>query len=181
MAAFSLSCGTGGFHCIMWDLSVWSTDLIVLSYMGSQFPHQRWTHIPCIARRILNHWTTREVSVQTLDSAILTGASWYLTEFFFFQDFFFLTWTILKFFIEFVTTLLPLHVFVFLASRHVEQLVPWPGIEPIPPALEGEVSLIVVLVFFSLMISDVEHHCILSCDLCVFFRKNVYLGSFTKI
>lgn len=42
-------------------------------------------------------------------------------------------------------------------------------IEPIPPALEGEVSLVVVLVF-SLTISDVEYHYILGCD--------VYLGSF---
>ena len=29
--------------------------------MGSKFPNHWWTHVPCIARWILNHWTTREV------------------------------------------------------------------------------------------------------------------------
>ena len=45
-------------------------------------------------------------------------------------------------------------------------LVPWPGIEPAPPALEGEVSttelpgksLVVVLIYlFSLMTNDLEN------------------------
>ena len=50
----------------------------------------------------------------------------------------FLTWTILKDFIEFVTTLCLFYDFVF-CHEECGILVPWPGIEPAPPALEGKI------------------------------------------
>ena len=43
----------------MWDMSSLTSD---------------WTHIPCIARQILNHWTTREVPEFT--SSIPQPSSW---------------------------------------------------------------------------------------------------------
>ena len=55
---------------------------------------------------------------------------------FFFKDF--LTWTILKVFIEFVTMLLLFYVLVFWRQA-CGILAPQPGIKPAPPALEGEV------------------------------------------
>ena len=47
-------------------------------------------------------------------------------------------WTIFKVFIEFVTVLLLFYVLVF-GREAYGILVPWPGIEPAPRALEGEV------------------------------------------
>ena len=47
-------------------------------------------------------------------------------------------WTIFKVFIEFVTILLLSYVLLF-AQEACGILVPQPGIEPTPPALEGEV------------------------------------------
>ena len=35
------------------------TGLAALKHVGSSQTRD-WTHVPCIARRILNHWTTRE-------------------------------------------------------------------------------------------------------------------------
>ena len=52
--------------------------------------------------------------------------------------FIFLMWTILKVFIEFVTILLRYYVLVFW-PRGMWDLSPRLGIEPAPPALEGEV------------------------------------------
>ena len=46
-------------------------------------------------------------------------------------------WTIFKVFIEFVTTLLLL--FMFFGCEACGILASQPGIEPVPPALEGEV------------------------------------------
>ena len=48
-------------------------------------------------------------------------------------------WTIFKVFIEFVTILLLFYVFGFFGHEACGILAPWPGIEPIPPALEGKV------------------------------------------
>ena len=45
-------------------------------------------------------------------------------------------WTIFKVFIEFITTLL---LFWFIGREACGILAPWPGIDPAPPALEGEV------------------------------------------
>ena len=46
-------------------------------------------------------------------------------------------WAILKVFIEFVTILLLFYVLFFLGCKACGILAPWPGIEPLPPALEG--------------------------------------------
>ena len=54
----------------------------------------------------------------------------------FFLDF--LVWTIFKVVIEFFTVLLLFYVLVF-GHKACGILTPWPGIEPTPPALEGEV------------------------------------------
>ena len=51
---------------------------------------------------------------------------------------FILMWTIFKVFIEFVTVLLLFYVLVFW-PQGMWLLGPRPGIEPAPPALEGEV------------------------------------------
>ena len=48
-------------------------------------------------------------------------------------------WTIFKIFIEFVTMFLWFYVFGFLAVEACGILIVWPGIEPILPAVEGEV------------------------------------------
>ena len=48
-------------------------------------------------------------------------------------------WTILKVFIEFVTKLLLLFMFWFFGIQACGLLAPWPGMEPAPPVLEGEV------------------------------------------
>ena len=41
--------------CSMWDLS---------------FPTRNWTHVPCIARYILNYWTTREAPSHSSTSGV---------------------------------------------------------------------------------------------------------------
>ena len=47
LAALSLRCGKQSeLPCRMWDLSS---------------PSRNQTYVPCIGRRILNHWTTKEV------------------------------------------------------------------------------------------------------------------------
>ena len=51
---------------------------------------------------------------------------------------FILMWTVFKVFIECVTILLLLVCFGFLHRKANGILVPLPGIEPTPPALEGE-------------------------------------------
>ena len=52
--------------------------------------------------------------------------------------FFFLLWPIFKVFIEFVTILL-LYLLSFFCCKSCRTLAPWPGSEPAPPALRGEV------------------------------------------
>ena len=47
-------------------------------------------------------------------------------------------WTIFKVFFEFVTILPLFYVLVFWGHEACEILAPQPGIEPVPPALEGE-------------------------------------------
>ena len=62
-----------------------------------------------------------------------------LSCFFFCFFFFFLIWTLLKVFIEFVTILLLVYNLAFWVQAY-RILAPQPGIEPTPPALEGEVN-----------------------------------------
>ena len=57
----------GGFSCrrAWW----WYSGLVASWHVGSS--HIRdWTHVPCIARQILNHWTTWEVLFLFLSVAI---------------------------------------------------------------------------------------------------------------
>ena len=63
-------------HWVMWYLSLWPTDSLVVAHRLSSFStwvyllQSMWdlssltrdqTHIPYIGRQIINHWTTREV------------------------------------------------------------------------------------------------------------------------
>ena len=68
LAVSDLSCSTQGLCLIMQNLLLRCTD----SSCGTQaqLPHGTWdlnsltrdqTHVPCIARRILSYWTTREI------------------------------------------------------------------------------------------------------------------------
>ena len=64
--------------CCAWALQLWHAACLVVTYglsscgMRAQFPQGMWdlssltedrTGIPCIAKPILNHWTTREAPV----------------------------------------------------------------------------------------------------------------------
>ena len=49
-----------------------------------------------------------------------------------------LMWTIFKVFVEFVPILLLFYVLIFWGCKACGILVPWPGIEPAPPALEDK-------------------------------------------
>ena len=78
LTVVGLNFSTEELCCIICDLSSWCMDsscgsqaqqLYHMGFdapqcVGSQFPDQEarnQTHIPCIARQIPNHWTTREV------------------------------------------------------------------------------------------------------------------------
>ena len=85
--ALGLSCGTQDLRCAMWDLSLGLTDSLVVAQWlqstraqlcGAQaqllhgmwdlsFPARDWTCVPCIARWILNHCSTREVPLPVTD------------------------------------------------------------------------------------------------------------------
>ena len=76
----ALSCGTQDLHCGMWDLSLQHADSVaavrrLLSSCGVRSPERVGSVVvahelscpaacgilvPCVGRRILNHWTTRE-------------------------------------------------------------------------------------------------------------------------
>ena len=55
-----LGCGLCHLRCLIWDLSSWPTDSPVVARWLS-FPARDGTDAPCIAKWILNLWTTREV------------------------------------------------------------------------------------------------------------------------
>ena len=44
----------------VWAQQLWCTGLVTLWHMGI-FLDRDQTYVPCIGRRILNHWSTREV------------------------------------------------------------------------------------------------------------------------
>ena len=91
---------------------------------GSQFPDQE-----------LNPGQQQWKSHQGIPPGNLLG-------FIFLSFFFFLMWTILKVFIEFVTILPLLFVFWLFGQEAYGILAPQPGIKPTPHALEGEVPTI---------------------------------------
>ena len=72
--------------------------------------------------------------------AVLLYVAMLVLSFFFFLKIF-LTLTIKKVFIEFVTVLLLLYVFFFLGHEECGILAPCSGIEPTPSELEGEVLI----------------------------------------
>ena len=64
LVALSFSC------CVEWALEarasvLWLSSLVAPRQVESS-PARDQTHVPCIGRRILNHWTTREVLRQFL-------------------------------------------------------------------------------------------------------------------
>ena len=67
LAVSGLSCSTQDVHCGIQTLSLWHTGSVAPQHVGSyslwdlSSSTGDWTCIPCIARRMLNHWTSREV------------------------------------------------------------------------------------------------------------------------
>ena len=76
LAVSGLGCGTPDLHCVLCDLSFRHTDSLLVVCrlcscgMWSYLLHSMWdlnsltrnqTHVPCIARQILNNRTTREI------------------------------------------------------------------------------------------------------------------------
>ena len=74
LAVSGLGCSTQGLCCTVWALLLWYTDSLAVghghwsacaqllrSMWDLSLPTRDWTHVPCIATWILNHWTTREV------------------------------------------------------------------------------------------------------------------------
>ena len=59
LIVWGLSCGT-------WDLQHGSQAQLPGGLWDLSFQTRDQTHIPCIARQILNHWTTREVPLHTI-------------------------------------------------------------------------------------------------------------------
>ena len=49
-----------GWLLLLWSKDSRHTGLVAPQFVGSSWTRDR-THVPCIARHILNHWTTREV------------------------------------------------------------------------------------------------------------------------
>ena len=45
--------------CDLWAHLLWCMALVALWPMGSSWTHDQ-THVPCIGRQILFHWTTKE-------------------------------------------------------------------------------------------------------------------------
>ena len=50
--------------CGSWAQQLQHMGLVALWHVGSS-QIRDWTHVPCIGRWILNHWTTREVSIHS--------------------------------------------------------------------------------------------------------------------
>ena len=76
------------------------------------------------------------------DSNTLIHSFWLFSwtfSFCFFKDFFFWIWTIFKVFIKLVIILLLLFMFWVFGHEAYRILALWPGTEPAPSALEGEV------------------------------------------
>ena len=81
-----LSCGTMDLHCDLWDPSTGHTDSLLVACRlrsGSRWvevlcgkrdlssPTRDQTHVPCISRWILNHWTTREVRLFIFNGIVI--------------------------------------------------------------------------------------------------------------
>ena len=60
------SCGAWALRCVGFSSCstraqwLWRTGFVAPQHVGSSWTRDR-THVPCIGRRILNHWATREV------------------------------------------------------------------------------------------------------------------------
>ena len=56
---------SGFFCCGAWGLGMWALIVTTLELVSPQHGESSqtrdWTHVPCIGRRMFNHWTTREV------------------------------------------------------------------------------------------------------------------------
>ena len=56
-----LVASSGIFPCGAWILDLWHLGFVASGMWDPSSLSRDWTHAPCIGRRILNHWTTREV------------------------------------------------------------------------------------------------------------------------
>ena len=66
-------CGAQALGALVWKL--WLRRLVATRHVGSS-QIRDWTGVPCIARWILNHCTTREASRKNLSSHFLTESRW---------------------------------------------------------------------------------------------------------
>ena len=61
LAALGLCCCLRAFSsCGAWAQQFWLTGLVALQHVGSS-QTRNLTHVPCVGRQILRHWTTRKV------------------------------------------------------------------------------------------------------------------------
>ena len=58
---------TGFSSCSTWAQQLWCEDLVAPQNVGSSWTRDR-TGVLCIARQILNHWTTREALIGFLNA-----------------------------------------------------------------------------------------------------------------
>ena len=70
-AVASLAAGHGSRYVgsIVAQLSPWHKGLVVPLHVGPSRTREG-THVPCIGRQILNHWTTREVQYNVFTAAL---------------------------------------------------------------------------------------------------------------
>ena len=62
--------GTGDFSsCGMWAQQLQCTELVAAWHLRSSQTRD-WTHVPCISRQILYHWSTREATSSVLDRPV---------------------------------------------------------------------------------------------------------------
>ena len=69
LAASGVSCCT--LHCVTRELGLWHMGSSCCTTCGTLFPQPgAEPRVPCIARQILNHWTTREGSTFSIYIAV---------------------------------------------------------------------------------------------------------------
>ena len=74
-----LTAACGIFRWRAQTLLLWHLDLVALGMWGLGSPAKDQTHVPCLVRQILNHWTTREVPSPVLLDSLFNVFIPYLT------------------------------------------------------------------------------------------------------
>ena len=82
LAVLGLGCSPWDLRCIIGDLLLWHAGLsncgtqaqLLHSRWDLTFPVRVWTCVPCTAKQILNHWTTKKVPPSIINS--IPGRCW---------------------------------------------------------------------------------------------------------